>query len=131
TRSPSRAPTSGRYHQAAMILILTVTDDLHALAVQQRLRSAGYTHCYIIECDRIAQRDFLSYGINYGLSDRILTSDGNSVSLSDATVIWLRRVRSNQILQLEVEDENARTVINNDCGGALTGYLATHFHGKW
>jgi glutathione synthase/RimK-type ligase-like ATP-grasp enzyme len=127
----SNALARGRDHQAAMILILTVTDDLHALVVQQRLRSAHYSHCYIIECDQIAQRDFLSYGINYGLSDRILTSDGNPVALSDATVIWLRRARSNQILKLEVEDENARTVINNDSGGALTGYLATHFHGKW
>ena len=50
-----------------MILILTVMDDLHALAVQQRIRSTGYGHCYIIECDRIAQRDFLRYGIDYGL----------------------------------------------------------------
>lgn len=131
TGSPSQGVTSGRDHQAAMILILTVTEDLHALAVQQCLRSTGYSHCYIIECDRIAQRDFLSYGINYGLSDHVLTSDGNSVSLSNATVIWLRRVRSNQILQFEVEDENTHTIINNDCGGALTGYLATHFHGKW
>jgi glutathione synthase/RimK-type ligase-like ATP-grasp enzyme len=114
-----------------VILILTFTDDLHALAVQQCVRSTGYSHCYVIECDRIAQRDFLSYGINYGWSDRVLTSDGNPVSLSDATVIWLRRITSNQILQSEVEDENAQTIIKNDCGGALTGYLATHFHGKW
>lgn len=114
-----------------MILILTIAEDLHALAVQERLRSTGYTQCHIVECDSIAQRNFLSYGINYDLPDRILTSDGTFVPLSSATVIWLRRVSSNQVLKYNVDDDNVRTVINNDSRGALTGFLATHFHGKW
>ena len=114
-----------------MILIVTIAGDLHALVVQQRLRSRGHRDCFIIECDRIAQRDYLSYGVNYPTVDRILTSEGARVSISDASVLWFRTTRSTQILDEPIEDENARMVINNDCRGGLNGLLAAHFHGKW
>jgi glutathione synthase/RimK-type ligase-like ATP-grasp enzyme len=113
-----------------MIVILTIARDLHALAVQGHLRAAGYCHCHVIECDRIAQREFLSYGISYPIRDEVLTSEGRRISLSDATVMWLRRFRADQVLEFQVDDD-AALIINSDCRGALTGLLATHFHGKW
>jgi glutathione synthase/RimK-type ligase-like ATP-grasp enzyme len=114
-----------------MILIVTISDDLHALAVQRSVRASGYEECLIVECDRIAQRDVLSYGVNFDMHDRILTSCGRIVSLSDAKVLWMRTIAWHQILRLEVEDEKTRTVINNDTRGGLMGYLTTHFDGKW
>jgi glutathione synthase/RimK-type ligase-like ATP-grasp enzyme len=104
--------------------------DLHAVVVQAHVRAAG-RECHIVECDRIAQRNAVSYGINYPLADAILTSEGRRVALSDGTVLWLRRMRARQSLDFQLSDSTARTVIDNDCGGALTGFLATHFRGKW
>jgi glutathione synthase/RimK-type ligase-like ATP-grasp enzyme len=113
-----------------MIVILSVGDDLHALVVQKHVRAAG-ADCHIVECDRIAQKEFLNYGINYPVEDEVLTSEDRWIPLSDASVMWLRRMRSEQTLEFAVPDDGARAVINSDCSGALTGLLATHFHGTW
>jgi hypothetical protein len=114
-----------------MIVIVTVAQDLHALAVQERVRALGWPDCHIVECDRIAQRSSVTYSFGYSAPDRILTSEGQAICVSEAKVLWLRTIRSSQILQHPVEDENAAALINNDCRGALLGLLATHFHGKW
>lgn len=113
-----------------MIVILTIADDLHALVVQRQVRESGLLDCHIIECDRIAQRSSLSYGINYPVSDEISTSEGGKICLSDATLLWFRTIRAAQDYKFAVEG-TARAIIDNDCRGALLGYLATHFHGKW
>jgi glutathione synthase/RimK-type ligase-like ATP-grasp enzyme len=114
-----------------VILIVTATKDLHALVIQSKLRAEGFRDAHIIECDRIAQRAFLTYGIAYDVKDEVLTSEGEAISLSKATLLWLRRTRANQILEAHVADEAAREIINNDCRGGLTGFLSTHFKGKW
>jgi glutathione synthase/RimK-type ligase-like ATP-grasp enzyme len=114
-----------------MIIIVTVAQDLHAVAVQQHVRASGWPHCHIVECDRIAQRPCITYSIGDSTPDKILTSEDQTVRISDANVVWLRTIRSNQILQHPVEDETASAIINNDCRGALLGLLATHFRGKW
>lgn len=113
-----------------MIVIVTIAEDIHALAVQERVHAAG-DDCHIVECDRIAQRDFLAYGINHDVIDHVLTSDGTRISISKAAVLWLRRMRANQDLDRPLEHERAQLVIDSDCGGALMGLLATHFRGKW
>ena len=114
-----------------MIVIVTIADDLHALTVQHSLREHGYQDCHIIECDRIAQRRALTYGLNFDASDHIVTSSGDRISLSNATVLWLRTIATQQTLQREVEDDRSRALIDNDCRGALLGYLETHFKGTW
>ena len=114
-----------------MILIVTVAQDLHALAVQQHVRESGGPHCHIVECDRIAQRPSMTYSIGYSAPDSILTREDRMVRVSEAAVIWLRTIRSSQILQDPVEDETAAAIINNDCRGALLGLLATQFRGRW
>src|SRR5690606_22214977 len=88
-----------------MILIVTVANDLHALSVRDALRSAGVRDCHIIECDRIAQRDVMSYGLNYSIEDRIVSSDGEAISMSDGEVLWLRTLASDQEISTEMPDE--------------------------
>lgn len=114
-----------------MIVVVTATRDLHALVIQSKIRESGYHDCYIIESDRIAQREFLSFGINYSIADKLLASDGEPIALSDANVLWLRRPRANQLLDLPLADDRAQRIVHNDCRGGLTGYLSTHFKGKW
>jgi hypothetical protein len=115
-----------------MILIVTATDDLHAVAVCARVRQLGYSDVHIFECDRIAQRFSLSYRVDKsGVIDRLVTSEGKEISISGAKVIWLRRMRANQSLQFPLTDSAANEIINNDCRGGFSGFLATKFSGKW
>jgi glutathione synthase/RimK-type ligase-like ATP-grasp enzyme len=114
-----------------MIIIVTVAQDLHALAVQERIRASSSLDCHIIECDTVAQRASLTYSIGYFSPDSVLTSENQPIRVSNATVLWLRTVRSKQILRRPVENEIAAAIISNDSRGALLGLLATHFNGKW
>lgn len=115
-----------------MILIITASNDLHAAAVRQRLRELGYTDAHIIECDRLAQQASISYRVDPEANlDRLLTSEGREVRVADAKLIWLRRMRANQVLTLPIEDFAAKEIVDNDCRGGFSGFLATHFRGKW
>ena len=71
-----------------MILIATVANDLHAQVVRELIRNEGSSNCHILELDRLAQHEALTYGISFAVKDRISTSDGETVSASDASVLW-------------------------------------------
>lgn len=115
-----------------VIVIATAADDLHARIVKESVRSIrGHPECHIVECDRLSQREGVTYGVNYAVTDRVLTSERSIVSISDANIVWFRRTSPRQRLDLVVENEAARSLIDNDCRGALNGLLTTHFHGKW
>jgi len=113
-----------------MIVIVTVAQDLHALSVQEKVRARG-VECHIVEADRIAQRAGLSYGVGHETLDRALTSEDQRISISEAAVLWLRTIRSTQILHHPIEDEHAEAIVNNDSRGALLALLDTHFRGRW
>lgn len=70
-------------------------------------------------------------GVGCAVTDEVLTSEALVVRPSKARVLWLRRTRSNQVLDTPVADDATREIINNDCRGGLTGLLSTHFTGKW
>lgn len=115
-----------------MIAIVTVRNDLHAIAVCGRIRQLGFSECHIVECDQLGQGRNIHYSLGSdGGEDWIVTSDGRPISISQAHVIWLRRPRANQNLRAPLTREEGYNLINNDCRGALSGYLATHFEGKW
>jgi hypothetical protein len=124
-RGPRPAPRGDE-----MVVIVTVAQDLHALAVQEKVRARG-GECHIVECDRVAQRSALSFTIGHQLRDQVLTSEDHHIQLSRARVLWLRTIRSTQILHHPIEDEHAEAIVNNDCRGALLGLLATTFRGRW
>jgi hypothetical protein len=113
-----------------MIAIVTVAQDLHALSVQEKVRARG-GECHIIDADRIAQRACLTFGIGYERRDTALTSEDRQISISEAAVLWLRTIRSTQILPHPIEDDHAEAIVNNDCRGSLLGLLATRFRGRW
>jgi glutathione synthase/RimK-type ligase-like ATP-grasp enzyme len=117
---------------APMIVIVTATNDLHAIAIQGRVREFGYQDCHIVECDRLAQGDNVFYAIGLDADrDRVKTSEGIDISISQAELIWLRRLRANQVLARPLTQEEGYEIVNNDCRGALSGLLATKFRGKW
>ncbi|QIF06167.1 hypothetical protein G5S37_24870 [Roseimicrobium sp. ORNL1] len=115
-----------------MIAIVTVRNDVHAVAICGQVRRLGYPDCHIIECDQLAQGRNIHYAVGVDAGrDWVLTSDGSPIAISQTRVIWLRRPRANQNLNTPLTEEDGYHLVNNDCRGALSGYLATHFRGKW
>lgn len=115
-----------------MIVIFTARNDLHALAVYDRIMKVGSRKCVIVECDRVAQGNNISYRVGGGAKfDRVRAHNGELISLSDASLIWLRRIRANQVLDYPLDDDEGFEIVNNDCRGALSGLLQCEFNGKW
>lgn len=115
-----------------MILIVSIQDDLHAMAVQRRLAERGYKDCFILECDRISSSHSLRW-----LSDPcpsngcIRLEDGTTIEVSSIDVIWWRRVRADQESLDPTLGNHEFDLINNDCRGALAGILNASFQGTW
>lgn len=114
-----------------MILILTIDDDLHGLAVQACLRSRGL-QCHLIASDNLANAERLSIMIGDELTRvELATSEGRKISPQDAEVLWLRRPKALQQLNGLVFPDHQRNLINNDTNGALSGALQIQFRGTW
>ncbi|MFE6052517.1 hypothetical protein ACFQ6N_17325 [Kitasatospora sp. NPDC056446] len=122
-----------------MILAVTVHDDLHVIAVQHAARSRGHTQFHIVECDTIGGRQALSWRSHSDDEDvgsgtataTVLTSEGFVVAPSEAVVLWWRRPRADQEIAAHAGSTHERSLVNNDCRGALGGILASSFHGQW
>ncbi|WP_031487737.1 ATP-grasp domain-containing protein [Streptomyces bicolor] len=114
-----------------MILTVTLQDDLHALAVRNAARRRGYDDFRIIECDQLSGRPSLSWNSHADSPVTLLDSDGNRVHLEDVSLLWWRRVRAPQKAAENIAKTVERSLINNDCRGALTGILTSSFHGEW
>ncbi|OKJ39012.1 hypothetical protein AMK22_11575 [Streptomyces sp. CB01580] len=120
-----------------MILAVSVRDDLHTLAVQHAVRSRRRHDFHIVESDTIAGRQTLSW---YSHSDEdtcgiraatLLTSEGVPVAPEEAAVLWWRRPRADQEIAAHAGSTHERSLVNNDCRGALGGILAAAFDGQW
>lgn len=115
-----------------MIVIVTVRNDLHSLVVRQRVRELGFRNCHIVECDQIGQGANINYSFGSVCgNDWVISSEGLKISVSQADVVWLRRPRANQKLKQPLVNSDDYKLLNNDCRGAFSGYLSTHFRGKW
>ncbi|MDQ0904827.1 hypothetical protein QFZ22_000812 [Streptomyces canus] len=120
-----------------MILAVSVRDDLHALAVQHAVRSRGERDFHIVESDTIAGRPSLSWyshsdeGANGNQTATLLTSEGVAVAPEEAAVLWWRRPRADQEIAAHAGSTHERSLVNNDCRGALGGILAAAFDGQW
>lgn len=119
-----------------MILAVSFHDDLHAVAVRHAVRSRGHAF-HIVECDTISGRQSLSWRSHREEADgragaaTVLTSEGVPVSPEEAALLWWRRARADQDLTGAAGSAHERSLVNNDCRGALGGILAATFHGDW
>jgi glutathione synthase/RimK-type ligase-like ATP-grasp enzyme len=77
-----------------MILIISTSGDLHALCVQRELSKRAHINSSLFCIDRIVSNSIFSLSIGTA-DDRVVftDADGRSFCLSDARVIWLRRLR--------------------------------------
>lgn len=115
-----------------MILIITIKDDIHAVTIRNTLKDKGYDDCHIIECDQLTTTNRVMWkNVNNEEAAYLCTSDGVSINVKEADLIWWRRVRADQQLEFEMENDHQVKLINNDCRGSLGGILESAFTGKW
>ena len=114
-----------------MILSVSVHEDLHALAVQHAVRRRG-REFHAVESDTIGGRQAVSWRSDGAFgSSTVMTADGVRVALEEADVLWWRRPRADQTVAASAAGAHERSLVNNDCRGALGGILAASFHGEW
>jgi glutathione synthase/RimK-type ligase-like ATP-grasp enzyme len=117
---------------AKSILLVTLTGDIHGLAVQAAIRRRGAA-CHIIESDQISSRESINYSVSTGGKEAGVyrTSDNELIDVSEIDVIWWRRFGSHQRIESDGLDQAHRSLIDNDCAGALAGSLHNLFRGWW
>jgi hypothetical protein len=114
-----------------MILVVSVTDDLHANVILGKLAERGYKASHLIASDQIATSQSISMNITNQGNDGFLVEGGRRISLREAKVLWLRRPRAVQLLDESAHTAKSLELINNDCRVGLNGLITSAFHGKW
>jgi glutathione synthase/RimK-type ligase-like ATP-grasp enzyme len=115
-----------------MILLHTVSDDVHALEVHRRVLDRGYHDCFLIESDRIAGQESLAFEIGpHSRCGLLRAHQGRQIDVGDVRLIWFRRCATKQAFQSDSHDPVARDLVNNECRDTLAGVLEAEFHGKW
>jgi hypothetical protein len=114
------------------ILIVSQSDDVHAVSVKRALRQRGFSDCFLIETDRISNTGDLRLEIsNCGTDGHVNDAEGNSISVSEAKVIWMRRFSPTQRPIPDLAKNESQELIDNDCGGAVCALFDICFRGKW
>jgi hypothetical protein len=120
-----------------VIVVVSIKDDLHALAVQDRIRSTSDQPCHVVESDDLIDSSGFDWASDCagpqarGLAATLVpTRDGVPVDLRDARVAWWRRASFPQIGEDEAySDQNA--FISGEWRAALLGAFLTGFKGQW
>lgn len=115
------------------MLIVSLRDDLHALAVQHRITSDTGTACEVVESDNLVDSRGFAWGVGQPHSPAVgtlPTRQGSTLDLDDCTVVWWRRA---SYPQLGTEGESARQTafITNEWQAALLGALMTGRPRRW
>jgi hypothetical protein len=116
-----------------VIVAVSIKDDLHALAVQDRIRSTSDQPCHVVESDDLIDSSGFAWaGAEvHGLGRTLVpTRGGVPVDLRQARVVWWRRASFPQIGDDEAySDQNA--FISGEWRAALLGAFLTGFKGVW
>lgn len=118
------------------VAILTIKDDIHALAIQKALEGRDDITCDVVETNGICNSGGLTWAIgNYSYSDNaecgLPTRTGKLLDVRQLDVIWLRRINYPQNVPGYISDPDVLNSINRDCRTALSGLLINEFSGMW
>ena len=121
------------HQRPCSIAIVTFADDLHALVIQDRLRSVRETRCAIIEADQLANHaDALSWRAPADEpSFTVSTRDRELLDVASLDAIWFRRWNHPQRNIPPLADPAQVEVVHRSCSTTLLGGLLTSFHGAW
>lgn len=108
------------------ILIVSSTDDLHALAVRRELIKMGCC-VHLLACD-----DLRSHRLNFDFSkEPYLRVASQRVDVADISTIWWRRPSLNQRLPEGAFNDDQIDFINKNCASTLRSFLNASFSGTW
>jgi len=113
--------------------IVTIQNDLHALAVSKAFENRHGFQCEVIEADRLADTGSLNWSPDEPDVPGVLPNrEGGSVNVASLDVVWWRRFFYNQIvLPADVSDPTAIDVITGDCRVSAMGVMLSDFRGAW
>jgi hypothetical protein len=113
--------------------IMTIRDDLHALAVRKAFENRHGWKCDVIEADCLADTGGLNWSPDDPNAPGVLPNrEGDSVEVGRLDVVWWRRFFHNQIvLPADVSDPTAVDVITGDCRVSAMGVMLSDFRGAW
>ena len=115
------------------VAILSFENDIHALAVQQRLHTYDSIICSIVETNRICDSLHLCWSDRdtREFSHTLPARGGELLNVGELDVVWWRRARMPQKVPSSVTDPIHIDLINNECRTALVGLLLNKFSGTW
>ena len=121
------------HQRPCSIAIVTFADDLHALVIQDRLRSVRETRCAIIEADQLANHaDALSWRAPVDEHSFTVSTRGRELlDVASLDAIWFRRWNHPQRNIPPLADPAQVEVVHRSCSTTLLGGLLTSFHGAW
>ena len=113
------------------IAIVTRHDDFHAYVIRHALTARG-ADCSIILSDSMAMVGGMSWSPNGGAEPATVRDvDGRTVVVAALDVVWWRRLTGDPRIPVELEDDDARELVVNECRASLLGLLLSDFTGTW
>jgi hypothetical protein len=115
------------------IVVFASGDDLHALSVIDRLNADGAVVAHLVEADRLAFQESLSWSAADGdiPAGSLLTVAGARVDVGSCGAAWWRRVYPRQREADRLQDDGQQDLLNRTCSEALLGVMLTCFPGTW
>ena len=113
--------------------IVTVKNDLHALAVAKAIADRHGCKCDVIESDNLADSGALNWSPDDASIRAVLPNrDGESVHVDSLDVVWWRRSYNGKaIIPADVSEPSAIDVITGDCRVSVMGVMLNEFRGAW
>ncbi|MGW2598719.1 ATP-grasp domain-containing protein [Streptomyces klenkii] len=108
------------------VLIVSNTNDLHALAVRRELAARGFP-VHLLACDRLRDHP-LTFGFG---SEPFLETEGGRVETAGVSTVWWRRPSLDQRLPEGALDEDQVHFVNTNCKATLRSFLRGSFTGTW
>ena len=110
--------------------ILSAREDIHAIAVKQKIESRHPARCHIFPGKELATRGGLSWSSNPDEPSVLRNSEGDLIEIGGLQAFWFRRMATTQILP-DAADPQYSDHIHTASWTALHGLLLNEFRGRW
>lgn len=110
--------------------ILTLREDIHAVAVKRSIEERHPATCHIFAGKELATKGGLSWSGHADAPSVLLDASGEQIEIADLDALWFRRLATHQILPDDA-DPTYTEDIHRSCWTALHGHLITEHRGAW
>lgn len=110
--------------------ILTLREDIHAVAVKRSIEERHPARCHILAGKELATKGGLSWSGDGDAPSVLLDTTGELVEIAALDALWFRRLAIHQIMPEEADPKYTED-IHLACWTALQGHLITEFRGAW